>query len=457
MNTLVWFRNDLRTADHPALHHAARRGPVVGMFLDAIDQWREHDWGDNKIDFVRRNVAALSASLAKLNIPLRIVDVPRFDGSPAAMVKLARAMRCDALAFNDEYEVNEHRRDAAVAAACERAGIEVYRSADQTVVRPTELRTGSGGPYSVFTPYKNAWLKRVEQMEPITALAQPMKQAKLDIESDAPRGGEALADRWPGGEDEAQRRLTKFIAHRIKAYKDQRDQPAADGTSAMSPYLACGAISAKQCYLAAKDLGGEGAATWISELIWREFYRQVMVHHPRVSMGRPFKRETRAVRWRDDEAGFEAWREGRTGVPIVDAAMRQLIATGWMHNRCRMIAAMFLTKNLLIDWRRGERHFMQHLVDGDLANNNGGWQWSASTGTDAAPYFRVFNPLSQSARFDPDGAYIRAYVPELAQVEGDEIHDPLPLTRASCGYPMMIVDLKSSRQRAIDAFANLRT
>jgi deoxyribodipyrimidine photo-lyase len=223
-------------------------------------------------------------------------------------------------------------------------------------------------------------------------------------------------------------------------------------------------LSPRQCLHAALaanqgefDSGNPGVVTWINELLWREFYKHILVGYPRVSRHRAFRLETEAVPWRHAPQELAAWQEGRTGLPIIDAAMRQLLATGWMHNRLRMIVAMFLTKNLLIDWREGERFFMRHLIDGDLAANNGGWQWSASTGTDAAPYFRIFNPISQSQKFDPDGHFIRQWVPELAGLNKRDIHDPSSLGGlfAPSGYPRPIVDLSRSRERALAAFKNL--
>ncbi len=270
------------------------------------------------------------------------------------------------------------------------------------------------------------------------------------------------ANLWPAGEAEALRRLELFTVERMKQYKAQRDLPGINGTSTLSPYLAIGAISARTCLAAAAranggklDSGDEGAMTWISELVWREFYKQVLVAFPRVCMNRAFKPGTERLAWRDDDDDFAAWCEGRTGYPIVDAAMRCLVKTGWMHNRLRMITAMFLTKDLLLDWRKGERFFMQQLIDGDLSQNNGGWQWSASTGTDAAPYFRIFNPFSQSAKFDADGAFIRQWVPELRDVVGEDIHNPgeLPgLLRLKLDYPSPIVDHDEARERALAAF-----
>jgi deoxyribodipyrimidine photo-lyase len=261
--------------------------------------------------------------------------------------------------------------------------------------------------------------------------------------------------------------LDEFIKKRLDEYKDRRDLPGVDGTSRLSPHLAAGTISPRTCLRAALDAAGwkegdkldprrrDGAFTWISEVLWREFYKYLIAAHPRLSMGKPFKPETDDIEWSYDEDELEAWKTGRTGYPIVDAAMRQLLQTGWMHNRLRMIAAMFLTKDLLIDWRLGERHFMQHLVDGDLASNNGGWQWSASTGTDAAPYFRIFNPESQSKKFDESGDFIRRFIPELRDVEAPDIHNPTSEQRESAGYPEPIVDHAEARERAIEAFKSL--
>jgi deoxyribodipyrimidine photo-lyase len=255
----------------------------------------------------------------------------------------------------------------------------------------------------------------------------------------------------------------------MKDYKQRRDLPGEDGTSRLSPYLAVGSVSPRRCLEAALKVnaasssplekGQEGALTWISEICWREFYVHVLVGFPRVCKGRAFQPVTERLVWNDNPDHFEAWKDGRTGVPIVDAGMRQLRTEGWMHNRVRMITAMFLTKNLFIDWRLGEAHFMRNLIDGFLASNNGGWQWSASTGTDAAPYFRIFNPVSQGQKFDPDGAYVRRFVPEVAEIEGEMIHEPwnLPaLARQFIRYPDPIVDLSESRETAISRFKALK-
>ena len=474
MRTLVWFRSDLRVRDNPALTHALRaadRG-TVAVFIISAAQWREHDWGAVKVDFVLRNVRALGDQLAELGIALKVLDVPRFRQAPARLIRLAKANRCDALYFNREHEVNESRRDDEAVRAFEQAGLAVHSFEDQTVVSPGSLRTQSGHFYSVFTPFRRAWLEAVKRGLPLKVLTKPRRRTTGDACADqVPRSVAGFGipavpvELWPGGEEEAVRRLQRFVRERIATYQRCRDLPAEDATSTLSPYLACGAVSARQCLVAALrandgrlDTGRTGAVTWITQLIWRDFYRHILVGFPRVGMNRAFKTPTDRLPWRHDDEDFQRWCNGQTGVPIVDAAMRQLLRTGWMHNRLRMVVSMFLAKDLFIDWRWGERFFMQHLVDADLANNNGGWQWAASTGTDAAPYFRVFNPYRQSRRFDPKGRFIRRYYPELANLSDAEIHEPavhdglFPVTRS---YPPPMVDHGAARQRVIDAFKAL--
>lgn len=476
MRGLVWFRSDLRLDDNPALHHACTRSDrgVVGVFVVTPEQWRLHDWAPVKVDFVRRTLAELSGVLAEKNIALRILSVPDFAAVPAALRKLAHETGCDALFFNEEYEVNERRRDEAVTKQFRSELGEVYAYPDQCVFKPGTVRTGEGRYYTVYSPFKRAWYRAYESdPESAVPLGKPRKLPEMIGAPDPVpakiKGYESIpahAKDWAAGESAAQKRLNSFLEKRIEAYKDERDFPGIDATSVLSPYLACGAISLRRCAHEAirwnggkLDKGSAGAVHWISELIWREFYRHILVGFPRVSMHRAFNLSTESLEWSENEEHLAAWQEGRTGVPIVDAAMRQLVRTGWMHNRLRMIAAMFLTKNLFIDWRKGERFFMRHLIDGDLAANNGGWQWSASTGTDAAPYFRIMNPYSQSKRFDPDGSFIRRYVPELSGIEGEAIHDPShlpPMARARIDYPGPIVDVSASRQWAIEAFRAIK-
>ena len=485
MRRLIWFRADLRLRDNRALQAACSGADegVLAAFALCPGQWREHDWGDRRVAFVLENLRVLAEGLAERNIPLKLLPLDRFDDVPVALLDLARQHGCGRLDFNEEYEINERRRDRDVRRLFEQAGLEVRAHTDQVLLPPGSVKTGSGGWYSVFTPFRRNWVQTFERQGDGAVRAAPRAQvdwgaARLPGESasatsdplpdyaDGYAGASSRPDLWPAGEDEALSRLRRFTEHRIGDYVDTRDIPSVNGTSTLSPYLAVGVLSPRQCLAAAvKANGGHvdsgsktGADVWISELVWREFYKHLLVGYPRLSMSRPFRPETDRLDWRDAPEDFEAWCAGRTGIPIVDAAMRQLERTGWMHNRLRMIVAMFLTKNLLIDWRLGERYFMQQLVDGDLAANNGGWQWSASTGTDAAPYFRVFNPTTQGQRFDPDGAFIRKFVPELAALDAKAIHEPAKLGAVrlrALGYPEPICDLKSTRQRAIDAFKAL--
>jgi deoxyribodipyrimidine photo-lyase len=476
MRALVWFRSDLRTADNPALLRACQvaKKVVLGVFLITPGQWRAHGWGPPKVDFILRCTTALSDELQRLGIPLLIRRTDRFRSAPRLLLDLARETRCDALFYNREYEVNELARDERTAALFRQHGLEVHDCDDQTVIPPDRVRTGSGGFFKVFTPFKNAWIAQLRREGIPGPGNRPRKRPASALRPDAvPRRlkgfstSTGISRLWPAGERVARRRLDRFIDRRIERYAENRDYPALEGTSTLSPWLAAGAISARQCLRAAVaanggelDSGSPGATTWISELAWREFYRHVLVGFPRVCRNRPFRPETERLSWNEDEEAFRTWAEGRTGIPIVDAAMRQLRQTGWMHNRLRMITAMFLSKDLFIDWRKGERYFMYCLVDGDFANNNGGWQWSASTGCDAAPYFRVFNPVRQSERWDPDGRFIRRYCPELASLKPREIHDPSKLGRdrlAALGYPERIVDHAVARVRAVEAFRALKS
>ena len=467
MKTLVWFRNDLRIDDHPALHDAGERGSVEAVFLLAAAQWRAHDVGDNRVAFLLDSLHRQAADLDRLGIPLHVLQVPEFAGAAPALVALALRNGANTLAFNEEYPLNERVRDSMVTRACEAAGINVRLHEGSAILPPGSLLTGNGEPYTVFSPFKRRWLSHLDTRA-FTPLPRPKRQRlpgalagerRPDPPPDSVDGvtRERCATRWPAGAREAARRLSGFLEGAVGAYHEARDFPARDGTSTLSPYLAVGAISARQCLHAAIQAnegrigsGNPGIESWINELIWRDFYRHVIAQFPHVSRGQAFRPEMDRVPWRDAPGELEAWQRGLTGYPLVDAAMRQLGETGWMHNRLRMLTAMFLTKHLLIDWRLGERWFMQQLIDGDFAANNGGWQWSASTGTDAAPYFRIFNPTTQAKRFDPDGAFVRRYLPELAGVSGKALFEPH--LHGITGYPAPIVNHGFARQRALAAF-----
>ncbi|MFK3770930.1 deoxyribodipyrimidine photo-lyase [Pseudomonas sp. NPDC089406] len=468
---LIWLRSDLRIDDNTALAAACQRGPTLALWVASPGQWQAHDDAACKVDFWLRNLRQLRQGLQALNIPLLVRHTDTWADVPQTVLEVCRQHGIEAVHWNDEYGVNEADRDQATRQRLQDEGIAAHGHLDQLLFQPGTILTRAGHYFQVFSQFKRVCLEHLHRSLPARA-AQVKAQAPLIIDSDpipqhiegfegTPR---ALREHWPAGEDEAHQRLARFIDERVEDYPLQRDLPAKQGTSQLSPYLAAGVISPRQCLHAALasnhgefDSGNAGVQTWVNELLWREFYKHILVGYPQVSRHRAFRAHTEHLPWRDAPADLQAWKEGRTGFPIIDAAMRQLLHTGWMHNRLRMIVAMFLSKNLLIDWREGERHFMRHLIDGDLAANNGGWQWSASTGTDAVPYFRIFNPVTQSQRFDAQGLFIRHWLPELHGQSEKLIHLPVKSADlfATNSYARPIVDLDSSRQRALEAFKGL--
>ncbi|KPY53478.1 deoxyribodipyrimidine photo-lyase [Pseudomonas syringae pv. syringae] len=468
---LIWLRSDLRAQDNTALTAAMERGPTLAVYLLSPAQWRSHDDADCKVDFWLRNLVELEKALGELNVPLLIREADTWDKAPEVLATLCTQLKVEGLHLNQEYGINETRRDQAVQKAMEKAGVHFNSYLDQLLFKPGSILTKTGNYFQVFTQFKKVCYTRLHEAMPHpvrTPQAQAAQSMKSDAVPEQVKGfatpSKALRDLWPAGEAEARRRMDAFADEQISYYKTERDFPAKPGTSQLSAYLAAGVISPRQCLHAALasnqgefETGDVGTVTWINELLWREFYKHTLVGYPRVSRHRAFRPETEALKWRDAPEELRAWQEARTGLPIIDAAMRQLLETGWMHNRLRMVVAMFLTKNLLIDWREGERFFMRHLIDGDLASNNGGWQWSSSTGTDSAPYFRIFNPLSQSERFDPEGVFIKRWLPELADMNKKQIHDPSLIGDlfGAADYPKPIVDLSKSRARALAAFKAL--
>ncbi len=463
---LHWFRTDLRVHDNLALSAAQASGPVAALYIATPSQWREHDDAPIKQDYWRRNLQILEAELRARGIPLLYMEVATYRDIPALLARVLPAWQVRALHCNREYPVNEQLRDAAVHTVCSELGVMMQLHDDQILVAPERVLNKSGEPYKVFTPYSRVMRELLQQGLPHAAVLQKQASAqKRHIEPvlvQLPEqrqlhelGWPAIEPGWerywPAGEAAAQKQLDAFCESRIDTYKAQRDLPAVSGTSQLSPALAAGVLSIRACWRRA-TLGqdSEGVFTWQNELLWRDFYKYIMWHYPHVCKKMAWRDDVGHVPWRHDKKDFALWCEGRTGIPIVDAAMRQLLETGWMHNRLRMLTAMFLTKQLLIDWRWGERWFMQHLVDGDFAANNGGWQWSASTGTDAAPYFRIFNPVTQSRRFDAEGKFIRQFVPMLAALDNAAIHEP-GLLRPN-NYPAPMIDLAFGRERALNAF-----
>jgi deoxyribodipyrimidine photo-lyase len=469
---LVWLRRDLRLADNTALWTAAESGAglVCAFVLDPALLRGERAGAPL--------VAAFFDALGDLRARLRErgSDLALLEGDvSAALGALAARLRLDTLVYAEDVEPSARARDAAVAAAFRAHGRGVVAVRDHALYWAGDVRQGSGKPYTVFTPYKRRWLERLaaDPRPPLPSQGLPearfLSRETLGPTREIPTPEDYGHRRLPGfprvTEGEAARLLARFCAGPIAAYERERNAPALDATSHLSPHLRAGTIGIRTCVAAALNAqSGAGAAlgaqTWLSELIWRDFYLQILANFPRVAE-EPFLASARAIPWRRADDDFAAWCEGRTGYPLVDAAMAQLNATGWMHNRLRMVVASFLTKHLLIDYRRGERYFERHLADADLASNNGGWQWAASTGTDAAPYFRVFNPTLQSERFDPDGTFIRALLPQLAALPAEYVHAPEtlpPLEAARIGfflgrdYPAPIVEHAYARNRAIAAF-----
>ncbi len=465
---LHWFRRDLRLADNTALAAAVARtdGDVIPVFVLDPRLLGGRDVAPARVAFMFGCLRDLDTSLRRRGSRL-IVRA----GDPAvALLDLARETGASAVSVNRDYTPLARRRDARVTAALESAGLEVVTSKDCLVFEPGEVMSQAGTPYTVFTPFKRAWLglPRSWRAQPAPANLQPPP----DLTSQALPEPDPNTLALPApGEQAGFARLREFCrGGGLDAYGAQRDNLSGDGTSRLSAHLRFGALSPRQAAQAAIDAGESGGAqTYLSELIWREFYAHVLFHFPGADTAN-FNHAYDPLVWgsgdtAEDARRFRAWTEGRTGYPIVDAAMRQMAASGWMHNRARMIVASFLTKDLHLDWRLGEAHFMRSLADGDPASNNGGWQWAASTGTDAQPYFRIFNPILQSKRFDPDGAYARRWVPELAEVATADVHAPWempPLTqRASrcvigVDYPAPIVDHAIQKAEILRRFGALK-
>ncbi len=467
-NAIHWFRRDLRIHDNNGLQLAARRaGAVIGVFV--IDnRWFPADaekTGAFQATFWLESLRELATTLARHHIPLRIL---RSDDPVKSILTLAREAHAGLITFNKDYEPQQLAMDRRLAREAAKCGIEIAGVKDAVIFEEFEVLTGSQSAYTVFTPYKKAWLAKFTP-EHAEDAGLPKISHRHPMPSDSVPSAESLG--YPkvtlpiaAGEAGGSAMLSEFIRHRVGYYKKDRDYPAIQGTSAQSSHLSAGTVSIRQCVRAAVQQGAlrgcGGAEHWLSELIWREFYKMVLFHFPH-TVGQAFQQRYSHLTWSNPDEHIQAWMQGQTGYPIVDAAVRQLQTTGLMHNRLRMITAMFLTKDLDTDWRIGERCFMRRLMDYDQASNVGGWQWSAGTGTDAAPYFRIMNPILQAQRYDSQGDFVRSMLPELARVPTQFIHEPwiMPISlQRECGcvigrdYPAPIVDHGKAREAAIQKF-----
>lgn len=466
-HALVWFRRDLRATDHAALHHALRHHERVWCVfcfdteILACLPSRRH----RRVEFLHHAADALHRDLERAGGGLIVLHARARDAIPA----LARELGVRCVYINHDYEPAAIARDTAVRESLRAAGIGLHTSKDQVIFERGEIVTQAGKPFTVYTPYKNAWLARLSDdfvaqfpIEPYAQRLAPPPAAHRARPSLADLGFEQtnlLALGFEPSPAGAERAFADFL-ERIDAYDQTRDFPAAQGTSYLSVHLRFGTISVRRLAREARTRSSAGAQVWLSELVWRDFYFQILAQFPHVIDG-PFRPEYAKVKFDDDPRHLDAWKNARTGYPIVDAAMNQLNRTGFMHNRLRMVAASFLIKHLLVHWRHGERYFEEQLNDWDLAANNGNWQWVASSGNDAQPYFRIFNPIMQSERFDPDGQFIRRYVPGLARVPAELIHTPWKMSAqeqalAGCvigrDYPPPIVEHAAARRRALERY-----
>ena len=461
MDTAIWWiRRDLRLSDNQALRSALGQAErVIPLFILDPKLINSPFAGQNRVAFLFKGLKSLDEDLRRRGSGLVLRQ-----GDPLMVLHtLCREIGAQAIFAEADVSPYAKQRDAQVTRE-----LPLMLTPGVTIHAPQNMLKTNGIPYMVFTPFKRKWESLPFPGKPLAAPENLHPLPDLDGMALSSLSSNASALTFKAGEQEAQRRLEVFVDSDLHHYARRRDRMDLDGTSGLSPYLRFGMISACQAAWAAKEavagtqgpINSNSVETWLTELIWRDFYASILDHYPE-NLHAAFRKELRDIRWLEDTDGFAAWAEGLTGYPVVDAAMRQLNKTGWMHNRARMIVASFLVKNLLIDWKLGQRYFMQHLLDGDPASNNGSWQWTAGTGTDAAPYFRIFNPMLQGKKFDPRGAYVRHWVPELSSVPDEFIHTPWKMPNdiqreTGCvigkDYPHPIVEHAEARQRALVAY-----
>lgn len=470
MTALFWFRRDLRLDDNHGLYRALTRFErVVPVFIyDSQILGKLDNRSDSRLKLIDEALDDLDQKLSGNGS-----SVLRLCGDPTVLIPMvARQLGAVAVITNADYEPYARERDQQIYNHLQKAGISFDRYKDHVIFHESDITKADGLPYVVFTPYSRAWKARLSpadyqhfpSLNLINRLHKPVETAGLPVATNSLSCGMEPATAVIQGTSEAANRMLDRFRTRLSGYGRDRDFPAKNGVSFLSPYLRFGQLSIRECVRLALSSKSEGAQKWLNELIWRDFYSQILWHFPK-SATQSFNPAYRNLNFPSDETLFSAWCDGRTGFPLVDAAMRQLNQTGWMHNRLRMVTASFLVKDLLVDWRWGEAYFASKLLDFDLASNNGGWQWAASTGCDAQPWFRIFNPVTQSEKFDPEGTFIRKYVPELAAVPPKWIHQPWTLTpvdqhtfkcRIGSDYPEPVVDHSQQRTKALALFQSAR-
>ncbi|MBL7995612.1 deoxyribodipyrimidine photo-lyase [bacterium] len=458
-HSLVWFRRDLRLSNNTALLDAlAQSAHVSCVFVFDENILKSLPPDDRRVSFIWESLEDMNRQLAQKKAgPVHI-----FFGKPDQVIpRIISACKIDALYVNHDYEPDAMVRDKRIHTICKESGVNFHSSKDQVIFEKSDIVKNDGTPYRVFTAYKNKWLDGL-QILPLdhfqpTAVTfkkiKPLSPALQTVSTLPQIGFRPVKNIIPAGERAGKRCREKFFITQIKDYFENRDLPGIDNTSHLSPYLRFGNLSIRDVVGKLKDNNSKGEQSFLSELIWREFFMMILYNFPHV-VSRPFNTAYDGIRWLNRADWFAAWCEGNTGFPIVDAGMRQLNKTGLMHNRLRMITASFLVKHLHIDWRWGEKYFAQRLLDFELSSNNGNWQWAAGTGVDAAPYFRIFNPLTQSRKFDTQGSYIKRWIPELDRCDGNTIHEPFkyhPKTLLN-NYAVPIIDLATERKICLEMY-----